>query len=333
MGRAVRPGISTWELDQLGRALLEREGARPGARAGLRLPRRHLHQHRRRSRPRHSGPRLLQEGQLVNIDVSAELDGYFADTGGSFPVDAVSEQKTRLYEAARNALTRGLAVARAGQPLSGYGRVVENEARRHGFKVIENLSGHGVGRKLHEPPHDVACHFDRRNKERFTEGAVLTLEPFLSTGARKVVTAKDGWTQKTPDRSVTAQYEHTIVITKSRPIVLTACWRQRRSAAGQRRLDLVEGGGVVHGVQDRLEARRIGNLSQPLGQRKRYHAKAAIDHLDDGLGQTEVLALGQTEALAVGQRWARCCRYSSRLSGNQSGISGNMAFSSASAAW
>lgn len=223
MGRAVRPGISTLELDQLGRGLLEREGARPAPELAYGFPGATCISVDDEAAHGIPGPRLLQEGQLVNIDVSAELDGYFADTGGSFAVGAVSEQKALLCEAAKNALTRGLAVARAGQPFHAYGRVVENEARRHGFKVIENLSGHGVGRQLHEPPHDVAGYFDRRNKNRFAEGTVLTLEPFLSTGARKVVTAKDGWTQKTPDRSVTAQYEHTIVITKSRPLVLTAC--------------------------------------------------------------------------------------------------------------
>jgi methionyl aminopeptidase len=223
LGRLVRPGISTREIDEAGRAMLELEGARPAPELAYGFPGAVCISVDDEAAHGIPGPRILAEGQLVNIDVSAELGGYFADTGASFPVGRVSEEKARLCAATRNALARGLAVAKAGQPINAYGRVVENEARRHGFKVIENLAGHGVGRKLHEPPHDVACFFDRRNKARFAEGTVLTLEPFLSTGARKVITAKDGWTQKTPDRSVTAQYEHTIVITRSRPIVLTAC--------------------------------------------------------------------------------------------------------------
>jgi methionyl aminopeptidase len=223
MGKVLRPGMTTFELDAIGRAMLVRAGARPAPELAYGFPGATCISVDDEAAHGIPGPRVLREGELVNIDVSAELDGYYADTGASFPVGAVSEQKARLCAAAKNALARGLAVARAGQPMNGYGRVVENEARKHGFEVIHNLAGHGVGRALHEPPHDVACHFERGNKARFAEGAVLTLEPFLSTGARRVVTAKDGWTQKTPDRSVTAQYEHTIVITRSRPIVLTAC--------------------------------------------------------------------------------------------------------------
>ncbi len=223
MGREVRAGVSTLELDSIGRDMLDRAGARPAPELTYGFPGATCISVEDEAAHGIPGPRVLKEGELVNIDVSAELDGYFADTGASFAVGQVSEEKARLCAATRNALARGLAVARAGQPMNGYGRVVENEARRNGFSVIENLAGHGVGRSLHEPPHDVACHFIRRNKERFAEGSVLTLEPFLSTGARRVVTAKDGWTQKTPDRSITAQYEHPLVITRSRPIVLTVC--------------------------------------------------------------------------------------------------------------
>jgi methionyl aminopeptidase len=109
---------------------------------------------------------------------------------------------------------------RAGELLSSIGRTVERRARRHRFHVVRNLGGHGVGRHIHEEPH-VANVFDRHDTTRLSEGLVLTIEPFLTTAATRVVESEDGWTLRTPDGSVGAQFEHTFVVMNGAPIVLT----------------------------------------------------------------------------------------------------------------
>jgi methionyl aminopeptidase len=165
--------------------------------------------------------RHLNEGDLVNIDVSAELDGYWADTGASAPVGTVSAERTRLLETTRSAQREAMSAARAGRPLRMIGRAVERRARRAGFSVVEDLCGHGVGRHIHEAP-SVPGVEDRRDRTVLWEGLVIAIEPFLSTGATSVIEAADGWTLRTPDGSVTAQFEHTVVITHGEPLVLTA---------------------------------------------------------------------------------------------------------------
>lgn len=219
---AVAPGITTGDLDAIGRDTLRAHGARSAPQEAYRFPgwtcisvndeaahgipslRRHLH-----------------EGDLVNVDVSAVVDGYWSDTGASAPVGQVSDEATRLLEATRLAQADAMAVARAGRPIRHIGRAVERRARRHGFTVVANLCGHGVGRFIHEPP-SVSSVEDRSDRTVLWEGLVLAVEPFLSTGADLVHESADGWTLRTPDGSRTAQFEHTIVVTGGAPLVLTA---------------------------------------------------------------------------------------------------------------
>ena len=163
---------------------------------------------------------VLQAGDVVNIDVSAELDGYWADTGASFPVGTVSAQASALLRATRLALEDGMSQARAGEPLRNIGRAVERRARQCGFKVIRNLCGHGVGRNIHEHP-SVPNTFDRQNRTVLRAGLVITIEPFLTTGATMAVEDGDGWTLRSSDGSRGAQFEHTLIVTGGRPIVVT----------------------------------------------------------------------------------------------------------------
>jgi methionyl aminopeptidase len=168
-----------------------------------------------------SPTRVLRAGDLVNVDVSAELDGYWADTGASAPVGRVSPAARGLLDATRLAQRDATAAARAGRPLRHIGRAVQRRARRHGFRVIANLCGHGVGGFLHEEP-SVPSIEDPSDRTVLWEGLVLAVEPFLSTGAHVAVADADGWTLRTPDGSLSAQFEHTIVVTSGRPLVLTA---------------------------------------------------------------------------------------------------------------
>ena len=217
----VQPGVSTAELDEVGRAVLDRHGARSAPQLAYDFPGcTCISVNSALAHGIPSRTTVLREGDLVNIDVSAELDGYWADTGASAPVGAVAPRLRNLLWATRIAQREGMQAARAGARLHAIGAAVERRARRHGFRVVDNLGGHGVGRNIHEQPH-VPNVFDRRNTLRLWEGLVLTIEPFLTTRAREVIEDDDGWTLRTPDGSVGAQFEHTFVVTRGEPIVLT----------------------------------------------------------------------------------------------------------------
>jgi methionyl aminopeptidase len=221
MASQVRTGISTAELDAIGERILEQRGARSAPRLAYDFPGAtciSVNDEIAHGIP--SPQRVLRAGDLVNIDVSAELDGYWADSGASYPVGEVSGEAQRLLEATRLALEDAMVEARAGQPIRNIGRAVLRRARQHGFRVVRNLCGHGVGRHIHEAP-SVRNTFDPRDRTLLADGLVITIEPFLTTGATVAVEDDDGWTLRTPDRSLGAQFEHTMIITKGRPLVVT----------------------------------------------------------------------------------------------------------------
>lgn len=218
----VRPGVSTMELDEVGQSVLTRHGARSAPKLAYKFPGWtciSVNDDLAHGIP--SPHKRLRAGDLVNIDVSAELDGYWADTGASAPVGEVAPRLKQLLWATRQAQLEAMQKARAGEPLHVIGRAVERRAKRHGFRVIRNLGGHGVGRFIHEAPH-VPNTFDRRATQKLWEGLVMTIEPFLTLRATAVEEAEDGWTLRTPDGSVGAQFEHTFVVTNGAPLVLTA---------------------------------------------------------------------------------------------------------------
>jgi methionyl aminopeptidase len=216
---AAAPGVTTADLDAVGREVLARHGARP-APPTVGFPAATCVSVNDEAAHGIPSARVLRAGDLVNVDVSAELHGYWADTGASTSVGVVAPVARRLLDATRLANRDGLAAARAGEPLRHIGRAVQRRARRNGFTVIENLNGHGTGRNLWEQP-SVPSYEDPRDRTRLWEGLVLAIEPFLSTGGRWAEEADDGWTLTTPGH-LTAQFEHTVVVTTGRPLVLTA---------------------------------------------------------------------------------------------------------------
>lgn len=222
MRAKVRAGMTTGELDAIGAAYLAQHGAQPAPRLVYKFPGVTCISINEEAAHGIPGGRVIQEGDLVNIDVSAELDGYFADTGASVPILPVSPLKQQLCEHTQAALNRAINAAQAGQPVSAIGKAVEAEARESGFTILRDMCGHGVGRWLHEAPRLVPMYHERRLKTRLTEGLVITIEPFLSNGATRTVKSADGWTIRTPKGKLSAQYEHTIVITKDRPLLVTA---------------------------------------------------------------------------------------------------------------
>ena len=215
---AVAPGVTTAELDALGREVLDTHGARP-APPTVGFPAATCVSVNDEAAHGIPSSRALRDGDLVNVDVSAELDGYWADTGASRAVGTVSLRARQLLDAARLANRDGVAAATAGRPLRHIGRAVERRARRHGFSVLRNLCGHGTGGGLWEPP-NVPGVEDRRDTTTLWEGLVLAIEPFLTTGAQWAHEADDGWTLRTPGH-LSAQFEHTVVVTNGAPIVLT----------------------------------------------------------------------------------------------------------------
>lgn len=218
---AAEPGMTTRELDALGEALLARHGARPAPRLAYNFPGATCISLNEEAAHGIPGDRVIRPGDVLNVDVSAELGGYFADTGGTRVVPPTNPQKTRLCHATRTALAQAMKSARAGRPISGIGAAIERTAKAHGFKVIENLGSHGVGRALHEAPEHIPGYFDPADRRLLKEGMVITIEPFLSTKSRVVNEAADGWTLLGAPGNLSAQYEHTMIITRGEPIVVT----------------------------------------------------------------------------------------------------------------
>jgi len=164
---------------------------------------------------------ILAEGDLINVDVSAELDGFWSDNGGSFVIGADVNQHQKLIEASKQILHKAIHNIKGGVRISDIGFLIETEAKKKGYKVIKNLTGHGIGRSLHEQPHDIANYRDRFNLERFKKNSVVAIETFISTTSTYAETLQDGWTMVGNKGGFMAQHEHTIVVTDGKPIVLT----------------------------------------------------------------------------------------------------------------
>ncbi len=221
MQSQLEPGITTLELDAIGGQFLAAHGARSAPILTYNFPGHTCISVNEEAAHGIPGPKVLKAGDLVNIDVSAELDGYFADTGGSAIIPPESKLHQRVCAAAKRALESALREARAGAPLNRIGYAIETEATKSGLTVIENLGSHGVGRALHEEPGFIAGYYDKQDKRILKKNQVITIEPFISSGAREVVEKGDGWTLVTHPGVFTAQYEHTIVITEGMPLIMT----------------------------------------------------------------------------------------------------------------
>jgi methionyl aminopeptidase len=217
----VREGVTTGELDAAAASLFARHGARSAPALVYGFPGTVLISVNDEIVHGIPGRRRMAAGDLVKLDVTVEKEGYIADAARTVVVGAGTDTARRLVACAEAAFAAALPVARAGMRVNEIGRVVEREVRRHGFAVVRGLTGHGVGRAIHEPP-TVANEFDPRQTDLLTEGMVLTIEPMVSAGSSRAVADADGWTIRTRDGSWSAHYEHTLVITPGAPIVLTA---------------------------------------------------------------------------------------------------------------
>jgi methionyl aminopeptidase len=217
----VRAGITTAELDDVGAGVMREHGAQSAPALVYQFPGVSCISLNDEAVHGIPGPRALQDGDLVKLDVTIEKDGFMADAALTVAVGEVTEERRNLIACAERAFAKAMLVARAGFRVWEIGRAVEREVRRSGFAVIRELSGHGIGRTIHEAPR-VPNYPDTRDNQVLTEGLVITVEPIIAAGSGKVFVAPDKWTMITADHRASAHYEHTIVITKGAPMLLTA---------------------------------------------------------------------------------------------------------------
>src|ERR1700686_5712255 len=192
MKRAVRPGITTAELDAIGRTVMRADGAQSAPQLVYKFPGVNCISLNDEAVHGIPGERTVEPGDLVKLDVTIEKDGFMADAAETVAVGEVSEENRRLIACAERAFAKAMLVARAGFRVFEIGRAVEREVRRSGFSVIRELAGHGVGRTIHEAPR-VPNYADARDNRILTEGLVITVEPIIAAGSGRTFVAPDKW--------------------------------------------------------------------------------------------------------------------------------------------
>ena len=218
----VKPGMSAKELDDFGGSLLESQGAKSAPKLTYGFPGwTCISVNHEVAHGIPSSTKIFEEGDLINIDVSAELNGFWADNGGSFILGRDLQNLQPLVETSKNILRKAIAQIKGGVKISEIGKFIETEARKSGYRVIKNLAGHGVGRSLHEEPHDILNCYDRSNNQRFRKNTTVAIETFIATESMYADQQADGWTLLGNRGGYVAQHEHTIMITEGKPMILT----------------------------------------------------------------------------------------------------------------
>lgn len=221
MKAAAKPGVTTAELDAIAIRLFDQLGAQSAPQLFYKFPGATCISVNEEAAHGIPGPRRLRDGDMLNIDVSAKYQGVVADMGESFVVGRGRRAQQRICDAVRKAVTKSIAEIKPGRSLNVIGQTVQKVADRMGYKIVENLGSHGVGETIHEEPSYIPLDNPRETR-RLTEGLVLTVEPFFTTGPAWVDEAADGWTLKVPTGELVAQFEQTIIVSRNGPIVVTA---------------------------------------------------------------------------------------------------------------
>jgi len=223
MAAAMRPGMTTLELDEIGRKLLTEHGAQSAPEVTYNFPGATCISVNEEIAHGIPGDRILVDGDLINIDVSAVKDGVFADTGASFILPPETTKLTTLCRDGKKAMWAGIRAVKAGAPLADIGTAIGKFAKKGGYTLIGNLASHGVGDSLHDAPEEIATWPDKSERRRMADGLVFTIEPFLSLGGRMAdqKSADDEWTLTSKPLAPCVQYEHTVVATPRGAIVVT----------------------------------------------------------------------------------------------------------------
>jgi methionyl aminopeptidase len=220
VGRHVAPGVTTDELDRVGHDFLVSHGAYPSTLGYRGYPKSlctSLNEVICHGIPDDT---VMNEGDIVNVDITAFIGGVHGDTNATFPVGEVDEESRLLIERTREAMMRGIRAVAPGRPLNAVGRVIESYARRFGYGVVRDFTGHGIGTTFHSGL--IVPHFDDPDVKVIMEpGMTFTIEPMLTLGAITYDIWPDGWTAVTKDRKRTAQFEHTLVVTTDGYEILT----------------------------------------------------------------------------------------------------------------
>lgn len=222
MREFARPGMTTKALDDYGRNLLETLGAKSAPFLTYKFPGYTCISLNHEIAHGIPSDRVIREGDLINIDVSAELNGFWSDNGGSFVLGEDTQGHSKLVNTSKYILQSAIGQIKGGVKISDIGKLIESLAKKNGYKVIRNLTGHGVGRSLHEAPHEIANYYDKFNQTRFRKNSVVAIETFISTQSSYAETMEDGWTLVGDKGGYVVQHEHTILITDGKPIILTA---------------------------------------------------------------------------------------------------------------
>ncbi len=222
MREYAKPGITAKELDDFGGKILNSLGAKSAPKLTYGFPGwTCISINKEAAHGIPSARKVLKEGDLVNIDVSAELGGFWSDNGGSFVLGRDFNRHQPLVDASKQILSKAIDRIKTGVKIGAIGQFIQSEAKKRGYKVIRNLAGHGVGRSLHEYPEYILNYRDPRNHQKFEKNMVVAVETFISTRSNHAVTLEDGWTMVGDKGGFVTQHEHTIVVTDSQPIILT----------------------------------------------------------------------------------------------------------------
>lgn len=223
MREYAKVGMSTKELDEYGGSILKSFGAKSAPYETYKFPGYScISVNKEAAHGIPSKKKILKEGDLINIDVSAELNGFWSDNGGSFVLGKDIHQHQPLVDASKQILQKAIQNIKGGVKIAEIGYIIETEARKSGFKVIKNLAGHGVGRSLHEKPENILNYRVKSNQERFKKNTTVAIETFISTHSTIAVGLDDGWTLVGNKGGYVTQHEHTILITDDAPVILTA---------------------------------------------------------------------------------------------------------------
>jgi methionyl aminopeptidase len=220
LGREIRPGVTTAALDRMAETFIRDHGGRPAFKGYRGFPATICPSVNEEVVHAIPGPRRLQEGDLVGVDVGVELGGYFGDSARTFAVGQAGEDGERLMQVTREALMEGIARARGGNRVGDISHAIQTHVERHGFSIVRSLVGHGIGREMHEEP-PVPNFGPPDRGPRLMIGQVLAIEPMVNAGGSDVVTKDDGWTVVTKDGSRSAHFEHTIAIGPNGPEILS----------------------------------------------------------------------------------------------------------------
>ena len=221
MVAATRPGVTTQALDDIGARVLAEHGAKSAPQLYYDFPGATCISLNEEAAHGIPAQRPVRDGDMINIDVSANLNGFVADMGESFMVGASRPEQARIIAAVQEAVRSAIAKVRSGRNLNVIGKAVQAVADREGYAIVKNLGSHGVGDSIHEEPSYIP--FDNPEEDRVLKrGMVLTIEPFFSTGPEWVNEGDDGWTLALPAGELVAQYEHTLIVTDNGAVVVTA---------------------------------------------------------------------------------------------------------------